>query len=295
MPELYQDKFGLKPSNLLPRLLRWIERCSCQFSDHVIISNHLWKDTVATRSCRNLPLTAMINNVDLNLFSRHARTRHDDRFVIVYPGSLGRHQGIDLAIDAMVEVVRAVPKAELHVYGRGPELENLKAQASRLGLDEGVRFHPSVPLSEIAGIMANADLGIVPKRADGFGNEAFSTKIMEFMSQGLPVILSRTKVDTYYFNDQCVSFFESGNSRQLAERIIDLAQHPAKRAELSRAGFEYVRKHSWEQAKHTYLDIVDQLTRTRMPAPNGGRIPSLESPDGKTLPLEKATGADAVP
>ncbi len=38
--------------------------------------------------------------------------------------------------------------------------------------------------------MWRADLGVVPKRAEGFGNEAFSTKILEFMACGVPVLVS---------------------------------------------------------------------------------------------------------
>ena len=64
-----------------------------------------------------------------------------------------------------------------------------------------------IPLEEIAKIMAQADLGVVPKRSEGFGNEAFSTKTLEFMALGVPVLASGTKIDHYYFNDSVVEFF----------------------------------------------------------------------------------------
>lgn len=51
-------------------------------------------------------------------------------------------------------------------------------------------LHESRRLREIAGIMEKADLGVVPKRKDNFGNEAFSTKIFEFMAMRVPVIVS---------------------------------------------------------------------------------------------------------
>jgi glycosyltransferase involved in cell wall biosynthesis len=68
--------------------------------------------------------------------------------------------------------------------------------------------------------MENAHVGVVAKRAEGFGNEAYSTKVMEFMSQGVPVILSRTQIDTYYFKENQVCFFDSGDEKQLAKAIL---------------------------------------------------------------------------
>ena len=83
-----------------------------------------------------------------------------------------------------------VPNAEFHIYGDGPEKSKLVHLTERLGLMGSVRFFGFVPLDQVAEVIANSDLGIVPKRANSFGNEAYSTKIMEFMSQGVPVVVS---------------------------------------------------------------------------------------------------------
>ena len=88
--------------------------------------------------------------------------------------------------------------------------ESLVNLANDLELDGSVQFFKPTSVREIAAIMAQADLGVVPKRADSFGNEAYSTKIMEFMAVGVPVVVSNTKVDRYYFDESVVRFFESG-------------------------------------------------------------------------------------
>jgi glycosyltransferase involved in cell wall biosynthesis len=107
--------------------------------------------------------------------------------------------------------------------------------------------------------MANADLGIVAKRADSFGNEAYSTKIMEYMSQGVPVIVSRTKIDTYYFDDSEVRFFESGNDEELAMVMLDMMKRPDVRQGFIGRGLAYAAKNSWELKKRDYLDLVESL------------------------------------
>jgi phosphoribosylanthranilate isomerase len=57
----------------------------------------------------------------------------------------------------------------------------LAIEAAKAGKDIALEKPISLTVAEGRAIVANADLGIVPKRADSFGNEAYSTKIMEFM------------------------------------------------------------------------------------------------------------------
>ena len=126
-------------------------------------------------------------------------------------------------------------------------------------LEADIVFNGPVPADEIGKIMAKADIGIVPKRGGAFGSEAFSTKILEFMAAGIPVIASRTKIEEYYFNESLIRFFEPENYMELAECVIQLSNDPAKREELSRNGIRYVAENNWENKKQIYLDIVANL------------------------------------
>jgi glycosyltransferase involved in cell wall biosynthesis len=110
-------------------------------------------------------------------------------------------------------------------------------------------------------VIANADLGVVPKRADSFGDEAYSTKIMEFMSQGVPVVASRTKVDNFYFDDAAVRFFASGDDKSMAEAMLEVVEHKAVRDSLIANGYKYVDEHSWDTRRDDYLKLVDTLTK----------------------------------
>ena len=106
------------------------------------------------------------------------------------------------------------------------------------------------------------------KPADSFGNEAYSTKIMEFMSLGVPLVLSDTKIDRYYFHDSGVRFFESGNVDALAKAMIELLEDPESRRQMSVRGLEYARQNSGDTRKDDYLRLVDQMVaRKGRPTP----------------------------
>jgi glycosyltransferase involved in cell wall biosynthesis len=125
-------------------------------------------------------------------------------------------------------------------------------------------------MEQVAEIMSTIDLGVVPKRKDSFGNEAFSTKIMEFMAMNVPVIASRTLIDEYYFSEHMVQFFEPGSAEDLAVKVLDLMQNPARRAALCRRSTEFIAQNNWEVRKHEYLDLVDGLMGTAAAGSLGG-------------------------
>jgi glycosyltransferase involved in cell wall biosynthesis len=241
--------------------LKTIEKLSASFVDHVIVSNHLWLKTVVARSAPAAKCSVLINHVDPEMFSRHDKTRTDDKFVILFPGSLQWHQGVDIAIEAFARVKQQVPNAEFQIYcGSGGMQGELRELTRKLGLEESVKFLKAVPLDEMAQVIANADLGVVPKRADSFGNEAYSTKIMEFMSQGVPVVASRTKIDAFYFEEGIVHFFRSGDSEAMAEAMLEVIKSKDLRESLARRGYEYVKRNGWDQKKHEYIELIDSLS-----------------------------------
>ena len=261
-PELFASKFEAGHGNAYVGLLEKMEKASAGFVDHVIVSNDLWRRTVLSRSVSEEKCSVFLNHVDPAVFYRRQRTRNDEKFVIIFPGSFQWHQGLDIAIEAMVQVRLKVPNAELHLYGGGggDQKVDLAELAQRLGLNGSVKFCGAVSFDHIAQVIANADLGIVPKRADSFGNEAYSTKIMEFMSQGVPVVASRTKIDTFYFDEGTVHFFPSGDCHAMAAAILDVIENEDLRETLVAGGYDYVERNGWQRKKQDYLKLVDSLS-----------------------------------
>jgi glycosyltransferase involved in cell wall biosynthesis len=260
VPELFANKFDARPDNLYIALLKFIEKASAAFVDYVIVSNHLWYEKLLSRSVPKEKCSVFLNHVDPGLFYRRERTRTDDKIIVIFPGSFQWHQGLDIAIEAFALVQKRVANCEFHIYGGGDEKAELIALTEKLGLNGKVKILGSAPLETIADLISNANLGVVPKRADSFGNEAYSTKIMEFMSQGVPVVVSRTKIDNFYFDNSVVRFFTSGDVKALAEAMCEVINNTALREKLIAGGYRYVDLHSWDRRKHEYLNLVDTLS-----------------------------------
>jgi glycosyltransferase involved in cell wall biosynthesis len=277
VPEFFASKFRVTSTGITRRLLMWMERASAGFADRVIIANHLWLDKYARRTGLNGRCTVFINHVDAKLFRCIPRSRQNGRQIVLYPGGLQWHQGLDIALYAFKEVIKDLPTVDFHIYGDGSARESLVRLTAELDLNERVRFFEPRTVHEIAPIMANADLGVVPKRADSFGDEAYSTKIMEFMAVGVPVVVSKTKVDRYYFNDSVVRFFEPGNPDALAREMLTVLRDGELRKRMTAQASEYAVTHCWENRKTDYLRLVDSLCVSE----GGGACASLETANGQ--------------
>jgi glycosyltransferase involved in cell wall biosynthesis len=270
VPELYSGKFGTREQSLVFRSLVVVERMSCRFANHVVVANHLWYDKLTRRSVTHGKCTVILNYPDVTVFRPLARLDRNgnDRFLFLYPGTLNYHQGLDIAVGAFSKACAQMPGAEFRVYGDGPERDALRQQAKELGIGERVTFMDRVPLTEVPHLMASVDAGVVPKRADGFGNEAFSTKILEFMACGVPVIVSRTKVDAHYFNDDVVRFFSPGDAADLARSMMWVYERRGRHDAWIARAIEFARLNSWQKHVRDYLDIIEDLGHA-----NAGRAP----------------------
>ncbi len=265
VPEFYASKFKVSERSLVFRLLLAIERLSTAYANHVIIANHLWYTKLTKRSVPPAKCTAIINYPDLSIFSRRQPALRNDRdFVLCYPGTLNWHQGVDLAIHAMARLRDRAPHLKFLIIGDGPDRGKLKTMIAEHRLEDRVTMTGLLPVEKVAETMANIDLGVVPKRKDSFGNEAFSTKIMEFMAMGVPVLASSTRIDRFYFNEDIVQFFESENVEDLATKILELAGNAARCNALRERAAEFICANSWDVKKQEYLNLVDRLVSRRL-------------------------------
>jgi hypothetical protein len=112
---------------------------------------------------------------------------------------------------------------------------------------------------------------------------------MEFMSQGVPVVASRTKIDAFYFEEGIVHFFQSGNREAMAEAMLDVINSNDLRESLARRGYDYVRRNGWDLKKREYMDLIDSLsTEIFNDVQTGDPQPSADTISGD-MPQEMQT------
>ena len=118
LPSSYASKFGSHDGSLLVRSLKLAEKVSAAFADHVILANDLSLETYARRAARPNKCSVFINNVDRTVF-RPRKAPEIPGQLVMFPGSLNWHQGVDIAIRAISTLRRQLPNVAFHIYGDG--------------------------------------------------------------------------------------------------------------------------------------------------------------------------------
>lgn len=261
VPEFYTSKFDVSHDSFVFKGLMFAEKASTAFADHVIIANHLWEKTITERSVPKEKCSTFLNYPVPAFFKSYPRKRLDNKVRMIYPGSLNIHQGLDIAVRAFDLIRAKAPEAEFFIYGDGPARDALWQLIAEMNLEARVFLRDFQPLDKIIPLMADSDIGIVPKRAESFGDKAFSTKIFEFMALSVPVIASRTTIDNYYFDDNIVTFFNPGDPESLAQAMLGLIRDRQRRVIQANNANEFIKQNSWAVKKEDYLYLADNLTR----------------------------------
>ncbi len=179
-----------------------------------------------------------------------------DRYVLGL-GRLVRKKGFDLLIAAFSKVARAHSSVGLVIAGEGAERDSLRRQTLQLDLGERVHFTGLLGRSEVAAVMQNAEVFVMPSRVEPFGIVA-----LEGWRAGVPVVVT-SQGGAPEFVEHRVSglVIDPLNLAQLASALDSLLASPVLRTSLSKAARKELARFSWIRLTESYETIYQQLNR----------------------------------
>jgi len=275
MPELMRTIFGFRPGAFAVRLLQWLEKWSLAMADSIITVNLACARLFTSRSCPARKMNVVMNAPDERIFRLNSsrprtttRGASHEAFVIIYHGSLVERNGLDLAVDALAQVRKSVPSAELRIYGwRTPYLDRIMDSIRSKGLQEAAHYLGPRSLEQVVQAIEECDIGVIPNRRNIFTELNTPTRIFEYLALGKPVIAPRSAGICDYFNDSSLLYFELGNADDLAEKIKYAYSHPAELAKIARRGQAVCQEHCWRKERMRLLELVSRLLREGVTRP----------------------------
>ncbi|HET7520634.1 MAG TPA: glycosyltransferase [Candidatus Limnocylindria bacterium] len=266
MPEFFRDRFTrplLRP--LLPAVTA-ATRAAAGFADALITVHEPLRRLSLERGVPADKIEVVMNSADTRLFdpARHTRRpfMEDGVLRLVHHSNLQRLYGIDVAIEAIALLGPAVP-VHLDIYGEGPFRPDVEAAIARTGTGDRVTMHGWARLEDIPGLLAGADIGLVPSRDEPYLRFSLSQKLLEYAAMGLPIIA--TELDTFraHFTSEAVRYVPGGEPPALASAISQLASDPAGAREMGAAAQRQAAAYAWPLQRQRYVELVERLMTRR--------------------------------
>jgi glycosyltransferase involved in cell wall biosynthesis len=265
MPEFFRSRFPGASNPLAHRLLRLQERLSIALSTRTITVNPVMRDRLIGLGVSPDKVNVVVNSPSLARFDASGYPRRgfrdDGRLRLVYTGALTPTYELDVAIDAVALIAAERPDLDvaLDVFGRGDSEPALRDQAERLGIADRVTLHGRIPIEDVPAAVARADIGLAPTRHDRFTDMSLSTKVFEYAAMGKPVVASRLPMVEATFAKGTVATYTPGDPTEMANAVIDYADHPVRRKAAVAKTAEIVKAGSWEHESTGYLALVERL------------------------------------
>jgi len=165
-------------------------------------------------------------------------------------------------VDALARVRKAVPSAELRVYGRStPFLEQVLEKARSMGLESYIRYLGRKRLEELVREIEACDVGVIPNQRNRFTDINTPTRIFEYLALGKPVIAPRAPGIQDYFDPESLLFFEAGNAEELGEKIEYVYFNSRQAIEVAERGQQIYLAHTWQEERETLVKLVSGLLK----------------------------------
>ncbi|MCC3377316.1 glycosyltransferase family 4 protein [Cohnella sp. REN36] len=198
------------------------------------------------------------------------------RRIVLYVGRLIPLKGVHHLLEALPDIVRAVPNTLLVIVGSASYGSNREtAYVRRLRrlakpLRRHVHFEPYVSHIDIPRWFAMADAAVVPSTR----REAFGLVNVEAMAAGLPVVATRVGGIAEIVADGETGFLvDPGNIRAgLSSSLVRLLQDEPLRRMMGKLGRERALRHfTWRQTAERWLrELGAGFGQEALPAPADG-------------------------
>ena len=190
--------------------------------------------------------------------------RNRDGLSLLYCGTVTQHYDLALVVKAIARLKHEIP-VKLGIVGSGTTLTGVFDLARRLGVQDSVESIGVIPLDKVHLQMRKVDVGISCQRGSVFGDLCFSTKIVEYVTQGLPVLTPQTYTVYRYLPADSVFYFEPGNDASLADAIRLMWHDPAEVLRRLTRARRILPRLSWQAEKERFLSFYKDLLNDSSP------------------------------
>ena len=263
----------IKSYKFMKLRFKWISQIDAFISISSPMSDNYRKTNLPSEKLYQIP-----NGVDTKVFSpdlsksekREIRKKMNmpvDGRIVVFVGAIIERKGVDLLIDAWIDVNKKIENSLLILIGPDTydgidgDIELFRRfgdEMKKIVNEKQLRIRFIGKSDKVSLLLKASDLLVLPSRSEGFGNV-----IIEAMATGLPVIISEMDGIAYDLIEPGQQGFVVRDVKELADRIICLLKNDEELIRMGRNSRERaLEKFDLVNICDNYISLYEKLIRS---------------------------------
>ncbi len=270
-PELFATRFG-NSGGVVHRVTLAAERVAFRLADVVLSVNESYRNVALTRGRRRPEDVHVVRTgPDLARFVATApdpELKRGKAHLLSYVGVMGPQDGVDHAVRALALLHERRRDWHAIFMGDGEVLDEMRALAARLGLDDCVEFTGWVEHDTVGRVLSTSDVCMAPDPKNPLNDVSSMIKISEYMAMSRPIV-SYDLLESRFGAADAAVYAVANDEADFARKIDELLDDPAARSEMAAAG--RARAEAMLAWEHQERSLLVAYRRALAGAPARGR------------------------
>jgi glycosyltransferase involved in cell wall biosynthesis len=213
-----------------------------------LISEFLVKQVQSLGLDKNIvKVPAICEEVVINNFDK-SKVRKEynlgDSRIISYAGAFGIHQGIPLLIEAFEKIKNSLSNCLLLLVGKAEFPSHQDDLLKQISSSKSIVQLGYLNREKLWEILKASDVLVAPQAKGRFSEAGFSTKFIEYLMTGRPVVASRLGEQAVVAKDiEDAIFFRPGDVEDLAQKIRFVLDNPDVASKIGISGRKLALNH----------------------------------------------------
>ena len=248
-----------------------IESLVLSQADQVVVTTAALRDYARSHGASRRRIRVLPCGVAAQMFPESGRTgtRGAKDFVLGFVGSLKPWHGVEILLEAFLQLSYRSGAYRLLVVGDGPLRSSAEDFCRQHNLARLVTFTGGLDQAGVAACMARIDVGLAPYPP--LPLFYFSPmKIWEYAAAGVPIVASASgDLPVLFPHKGAALLHPPGNIGKIVKHVERLRKEPDLANKVARRARRVAQRHTWDALAARFKSMAQRLVRTPAPAKEG--------------------------
>jgi glycosyltransferase involved in cell wall biosynthesis len=175
-----------------------------------------------------------------------------DTTSIGFIGIIGRYSGLDLFLEALLEIKKRIPNIKLNIIGSDPYEKygrRIRDKVQKMGLENNVIFWGFVAdKARVREILSNCAIGIAPYVPSIHSYTPYTEpgKVKEYLASGLPVVITKVPRIAFEIESRKSGFAVEYSKEELVVAVLKLLTDRELLEEFRKNALQLALEYDWE-------------------------------------------------